>query len=342
MKNKLLALAGIGIFGIVLFSVSSNGVEVAFHQYWIEGKYEEPGNATLDVGDPEKVLFYVFSSLNDKVTVYPTENYYYFVFKSNGKEFWGNFRLSPEERDNGLLNFAYWEKQPGEKDVSERPYFYKQYGPADGLFLGKIGERKYSVEYKGKKVIFNLYHVPQELPQFRLADGEVFSQRTFDESGFGFYLIYNKQDPHFIFALDESRIVPDNLAAFNNEIFIGEKSGFAFYNDVKNNRKLLMGVNSENTKENNYYDGPFDQLADNYIADESFKDYLEEAYPGAAGQIDNYGRFKDYNQGARMAVMPYYSYTSPEWLYDIIKECRKSYSGSKFYACITHDQKENF
>lgn len=337
--KKLFALGAALITLSGIFLIPSSKASVAFHQYFIEGRYKDPENVVLDTSDPEKVLSYVFSALDNEVTVYPTENYYYFIFKANGKEFWGNLRLAPEERDRGILNFAYWEKRP-DRETTEENSFYKQYGPADGISIKKISDLRYGVTYKDREVIFNLNKVPQTPPKFRLAKGEVFLQRTLDESGFGFYLIYNKLDPHFIFVLDEDRKVPDSLAKFNEDILVGEKSKFVFYLDKENGRKLLMGVNLDNIDQNTYYDGPFDQLADNYINGTDFKNYLEATYPSVRGLIDNYGRFKDY-AGARVAIMPYYPYTSPEWVYGIIKECRKSYVGSKFYDCITHDEKEN-
>lgn len=338
--KKIFSLAAVFLVSAGILLIPDSQRPVAFHQYWIEDRYQEPANAILDVGDPQKVLSYVFSALGEEVIVYPTENYYYFVFKADGREFWGNFRLAPEERDRGILNFAYWEKRPDGAPKEENS-FYKQYGVADGISIKKISDWRYQVSYQGKDVIFNFNQVPQTLPKFQLANGEFFVQRTLDESGFGFYLIFNKLDPHFIFVLDEERKIPDKLTSFNGEILAGEKSKFAFYWDKENNRKLLMGVDTNNIAQNTYYDGPFDQLADNYITGSDFKTYIEAAYPSARGLIDNYGKFKNYD-GARMAIIPYYPYTSLEWLYDIIKECGKSYAGSKFYACITHDQKEEF
>jgi hypothetical protein len=343
MKRKLLALAGIAIFGIVLFSGTNDSVPVAFHQKFIEtGEKQELKNSILDLNDIDTVFWHVFSNLEPEVIVYPTENYYYFVFKANGKEIWGNIRLAVEEREAGLLNFAYWEARSA-ADGGEAPISsYKQYGPKDGLAIEKFSDFKYAISYNGKKVIFNLNEIPQTHPKlFTLESGEVAVQRTLDESGFGFFLIFNKKEPHFMFVLDEERNVPDRLVNFNNELATGEKSRFAFYLDKKNQRKILMGVHTENIMRNNYYDGPFDQLADNYIKNDDFKKYLEATYPELTGQVDNYGKFIQYDD-ARVALTPYYPYSSTEWLYGIIKSCGESYVGNRFYACITYDQKEKW
>ena len=58
---------------------------------------------------PGAVFQYVFSRLPPEVHVYPTENYYYFSFFSEGKWFWGNMRFGVDERDRGLLPFVYYE-----------------------------------------------------------------------------------------------------------------------------------------------------------------------------------------------------------------------------------------
>lgn len=329
--------------GAVLTYLPSEAVPVAFHQKFIEtGEKQEFKDTPLDLSNIDKVFWHVFSNLESEVVVYPTENYYYFVFKANGKEIWGNIRLAVEEREAGLLNFAYWEARfaadGGEAPISS----YKQYGPKDNLTIEKISDFKYAISYNGKKVIFNINEIPQTQPKlFTLEDGEVVVQRTLDESGFGFFLIFNEKEPHFMFVLDEERNVPDRLFKFNNELATGQKSRFAFYLDEKNQRKILMGVHAENITSNNYYDGPFDQLADNYIKTSDFKKYLEATYPELIGQIDNYGKFIQYPD-ARVALTPYYPYSSIEWLHGIIKSCGEAYAGNKFYACITYDQKEKW
>ena len=63
----------------------------------------------LNVDDPMAVFGFVFGSLPERVTVYPTENYYYFGFLQGGIRYAGNLRLDARTRDDGKLNFAYYE-----------------------------------------------------------------------------------------------------------------------------------------------------------------------------------------------------------------------------------------
>ena len=48
-------------------------------------------------------------------------------------------------------------------------------------------------------------------------------------------------------------------------VLIGRRSGFAFFKDIALHRKLLVGVYAGNIDVNNYLDGPFDQLPDNFL-----------------------------------------------------------------------------
>ena len=62
---------------------------VAFHQSFIEGDYPEIKNSIIDLENTDQVFNLVFSSLGDEARVYPTENYYYFVFSAGGGSSFG-------------------------------------------------------------------------------------------------------------------------------------------------------------------------------------------------------------------------------------------------------------
>lgn len=294
--KKTLSLGVLLLLGSVLLISPDNRVSVAFNQKFIEGQKQELREISLNLENVDEVFDYVFSHLDSEVKVYPTENYYYFIFKDNGKEYWGNIRLAVGERDLGILNFVYWH-QP--------EVHYKKYGASDGVIIKKINDFRYSVNRGGREVVFNLNQIGQEPPKIaKLEKDEVFVQKTFDESGFGFFLIFNKSEPSFKFILNEESKVPDRLILSDGGLLIGERSGFAFSNDVKNSRKILVGVKEENVSRNAYYDGPFDQLADNYIKGTELKGYIEAVYPGLKGKIDNYGHYLDDSEG-RVAIAPY-------------------------------------
>ncbi len=328
----------------LLFYPKDSRPALAFHQDFIEGNYPEIREVSLDLNNTDEVFGFVFSSLRDQVRVYPSENYYYFVFKNRGQEVWGNLHLPPAAEVGRYLDFAYWifssgggsasggEEDPGESvQVFSR---YKRYDDLAGLTIQKLSPLGFQINFGGKSVFFELNNLSQAAPKSVIRKGEIFVERTLDESGQQFLLVYNPKLAHFMFVLDEERMMlPENLVSSSENILIGEKSGFAFYQDE--NRKILFAISADNVQKNNYYDGPFDQLADNFVP-VGFSVKLEAAYPYSKGRLDSYGRFTDVEH-SRLAVTPYYFYREPNELSGIIKGC-----GDKdFYDCLTHDFKED-
>lgn len=325
---------------IIWTQTGRSPVAVAFHQKFIEtGEMQKPKNADIDLSDIDDVFRYVFSALDSEVMVYPSENYYYFRIRVNKKDIWGNIRLSPPDLDKGILRFAYFEFNEVKEgnEFKKGLSWKKQYGPAEGLRIKEISEMRYNATHRGRNVIFNLHPINQSPPKlFMLIGNEIFVERTYDDSGHQFFLIFNKLNQNFMFVLNEENQLPENLIKLNQEnLLIGEKSGFVFYND--GNRKILVGVSLKNSLENNYYDGPFDQLADNYADQTEIAKYIQIAYPQTKDRIDKYGRFVD-NATNRVAVAPYHVYSFQGELIDVVKKCATSLW---FYECITHDHQKN-
>lgn len=328
MKKLVIGIILLSVVGGLLLVIPRPAARtVAFHQYFIEGQYFAPDPTKLDLENTEAVFQHVFLALDSAVVVYPTENYYYFVLNVDGKPIWGNLHLAPETRDAGLIDFAYWEfkdlprGKAGQPDLAnDRSVKYRQFGKSDGLAIKKLTDLQYQVSYRGKSVLFTLNHLPQTPPKnFSLRAGEFFTQKTFDESGYGFFLIRNTISSSFSFVLNDEMSLPETLILVAKNFWLGKKSGFVFYEDPEDHRKTLIGVKAENTEKNNYYDGPFDQLADNYVMGSEFKEAILAVYPLLAGKIDKYGQFLD-RPGARLAISPYQTYQKPEELYDIIKK----------------------
>ena len=92
----------------------------------------------------------------------------------------------------------------------------------------------------------------------------------------------------FHFILDETVKVADELVASQraDRILIGRRTGFAFYRDHQLDRKILIGAFESNSRLNNYFDGPFDQLPENFIEGEALRQAMIEADPSVKGQID--------------------------------------------------------
>lgn len=305
------------------------------NQKFIESLY-----SNLNVNDVEGVFRYVLFSLPEEVYVYPTENYYYFSFFSAGRWFWGNIRLGVEERDRGALNFVYYEYIDDPKSPDESPTWHKEFGAVDGVVVKKLSSRRYKVSYRGKGVVFNLNDIGQDPPRlFKLRSNERFLGSSFDESGYRFFLIFNKAHSHFMWVLNEEQGVPGVLKPVAPEIVYDALSGFAFYVNKKDRRKILIGVWAQNVRRNNYWDGPFDQLADNYVNTE-LSEFIQLAYPHTKSRIDKYGKFTD-EKGFRVAITPYSEYESLGDLFDALEECRKQ-PPDEFYPCITYDYKTSF
>lgn len=284
--------------------------------FWFFG-----GGASLDLKNELAVFEYVFSSLASSVEVLPGENYYYFKFWEGGREFWGNIRLEPRDRDEGILNFAYWD--------FNNPAFskFKQIATNDGLKIIKLSDFDYSLAFAGRVVEFRLNQISQAPPLVaNLRPGEKFLMRTFDESGLPFLLLFDEANKSFLWVLDGNPT-------------IDEKSDFVFYDDKDFNRKVLYGVSAENIKRNNYFDGPFDQLADNFIKGEGIRPYLEMAYPYTKGQIDSFGYFLENGArtSTRVAITPYYAYESDEDLRKFYKSCEGSVND--ILRCLTFDRR---
>jgi hypothetical protein len=349
MKKSILFILAVAcaITFLSLYSGPGAGdMKSRFFVYLNENKLEELSQK-IDLYDVNKVFGLVFSGLNDQVDVYPTENYYYFTFHANGKEIWGNIRLAREMRDMGYLSFAYWEFDNFPQQMDDPNFFTvsEKLGPEHGVNIVRTSPFDYLVEYEGKKVNFKLNQLEQKLPDsIKLRKGEKFMMHTFDESGLRFYLLFNDKSDDFIFVLDEEEGLREEFINLEENYLYGKRTQFVFYDDKENNRKILIAVFAENIKRNNYYDGPFDQLADNYITEATgLKDCIDKAYPYARGRVNDFGEFLDpYGKTTdiRIALTPYYNYYSMEDLMYFIQECGKE-KGDKFYSNLVYDYKKS-
>src|SRR3989338_3073747 len=282
------------------------------NEKYIQGLYNN-----LDLNDSMSVFRYVFTSLESNITVYPTENYFYFRFPAHGKMIWGSFSLSADTRDQGVFGFGYSEhnEDPNIADVWPRVGGGKELVAEDGVFVQKINDFTYSVTFENKTVIFHLNDVGLQLPQrFKLLPQENYVGPIFDESGIQLYLIFNKNVSHLYDVLNEDQFVPETFVQYTDDILIGSRTRFAFYDDKENNRRILIGVKGEDTLKNNWNDGPHDQMPDNYVYTGQIETqpYFEAHYQ-LQGKIDKYGNYIN-QTGVRVAVAPYRVYFKEEEL----------------------------
>jgi hypothetical protein len=301
-----------------------------FNQNVIEGLTAPP----LDLGDPDAVFFQVFAGLPEEVVVYPSENYYYFVLYVGERQVWGNIRLAAGSREEGLLSFGYFEFVEFAARSGTGINGSKMFSQADGVDVVKIDEFTYLVRTRGKEVTFHLHQLAQTPPSlFRLGEGEVFVERTFDESGYQFFLLFNERENYFFWVLNEEAPLPDILDPVADDLLVGKRSGFAFWVDEAHDaRKVLFAVRKLSVTRNDYHDGPFDQLADNYADETNVSEYMQRAFPALRGRIDKYGYYTDRVRPMRVALSTYLTYFAQSDLLRFIELVRES---SDPYAFIS-------
>ena len=88
---------------------------------------------------------------------------------------------------------------------------------------------------------------------------------------------------------------------------------------------------------NNYFDGPFDQLPDNFIVGESLRDAILAVEPKLAGKIDRYGISPDGKD--RFLIGPYRRYrTEKELLAFHACATDRRLPAAKYYECFVFDE----
>lgn len=301
-------------------------------QFANEGYYKDE----VDLEDVDAYFWHIFSRLPDEVTIYPSENYFYFIDYIAGRQIWGNIRLPAGRRERGVVSFGYSEfsefpSNPGNY-VSRSKYFTE----GDGLSIKSKDKDPFTwlVTYNKKTVTFHLHKLSIEPPKsFALKTNEVFIQRNFDESGMQFFLLFNTTGNYFFWVLNEEEIVPDEFTQLDKDILVGRRTGFAFWIDPeKTPRKVLATVRKISVTRNDYYDGPFDQLADNYVDHNKVSQWMERAIPSIKGRIDKYGYYTDVERPSRVALSCYGNYYTHGEVIDFVKRAKASSDAYQFIS----------
>jgi hypothetical protein len=294
--------------------------------------------ATLAIDDPMAVFAFVLGGLPDRVTVYPTENYYYFKFTHGHLRYAGNIRLDVQERDEGKIHFAYFEDLTEWKD--QGPIKHQVLGKEQGVEVERIARLTYRIGYRGRSVVFALNDLADaKPPPGLLGPDERYIGPVFDESALRLFLVYNGRLKLFHYLLDETIEVADQLAPaqVTDRILIGKRTGFAFYRDHRIDRKILIGVFEGNSRVNNYFDGPFDQLPDNFIEGETLREAILAVEPHLAGRIDRFGISPGGED--RYLIAPYHHYRIEDDLL-IFHECAtdKTVPADSYYECFVFEE----
>jgi len=290
----------------------------------------------FDIRSIDEVFDYVFSSLNDEVTVYPTENYYYFKFLHGGVPYAGNFRLDTADRDQGIVHFAYFsENNPFvDQEISQHRAYNRQFG----VTVEKKDELDYAITAKGRTVLFRLNDLRGVKPtEAQTATGEQYIGPVFDESGVQMFLMWNPATQTFHYILDEN-VVSESFfqSSASTQVKIGRRTHFAWYKDRYRERWILIGVRAAETSLNTYFDGPFDQLPDNFIEGDMLRDALLTLSPEVEGQIDRFGNSLDLK--GRMLVDPYILYSDESELAAFDQCAAAAIDEASYYPCFAIGQ----
>ncbi len=293
----------------------------------------------LDLEDPHAVFGHVFEQLPPRVTVFPSEGYYYFRFPMRGVTVKGTIVLFVNDRDRGIVSFGYTgeiESRPSRETHVSMPGRSFDFGPEDGLLLEEVDDWTYTVTYDQKLVTFSLFDpgLVAPLPS-KLASDERYVGTSLDESGIRFNLLFNETLQRLYWMLDERMFVPEALTIANDDVVVGARTRFAFYLDREHDRKLLVAVRAEEVEYNSWYDGPFDQLPDTYVR--MGKIDLKPLLVAHSGlrddSMDKYGHLLA-EPGARIPVASYRFYRSEDEL-DFVTDAKASTDGrSDFYSVI--------
>ena len=305
--------------------------QLSTNQQYLEEVMRPP---SIDIADLKAVFDFVLASLPLRVKVYPTENYYYFNFMHAHVRYAGNLRFDVKDRDDGQVHFAYFEDLAEWKD--EAPVTHRIMGKMDGVEVEKMGTLVYRVTSGSRSVVFELNDLSGVKPPPGLITAEErFIGPIFDESGIRFLLVYNRRLKIFHYLLDETTTVAEQFTPMRtaDRILIGKRTGFAFYRDHRIDRKILIGVFEGNSRVNNHFDGPFDQLPDNFIEGEDLRSAITAIEPRLKGRIDRLGISPG---GAdRYMISPYRHYRLEEDL-AVFDECAKGKDvpAELYYGCF--------
>lgn len=331
MKSlALLCLLAVGL--PILYPADSRAGTTIVHtnEEYLEEARNQPD---FKIEDKLAVFRMVLESLPESVKVYPTENYYYFWFHHNGIKYAGNLRFDAEDRDQGLVHFNYFKDfTPWQRDEAD---FSALLGSKDGVKIVKAGKLSYDVTFGEKTVRFDLNDLSGvKPPAGAVREGETYLGPVFDESGMRFFLVFQEELKIFMFILDESPPASDqfNVLVASDRLSIGIRTGFAFYEDRYSKRKILVGVNQLNTSINNYFDGPFDQLPDNFIEGEALRRAILAASPEMKGNIDRFGNSPD--NETRYLIAPYLQYEDESEL-GVIAKCAATEKPPVYYNCFS-------
>jgi hypothetical protein len=251
---------------------------------------------------PLQALRYVWQRLPERIEVFPGENYVYWRVQEGDVQVRGNVRLAKGAREQGLLNIGYG-RYRGSEMLSQH---HAALGPEQALLVSCPGSLEVRVTFEKKEVLFRLADIPQDVPEWLKDDPELsFVQRTHDDSGTRFLLCHHRAVSTFLWLRDEAFTDNETLepSSPGSPFRRGNRSGFLYA--PWGEHWWLWAVPKRQLVENLEYDGPFDQLSDNFALALKTKDWLEKVHPDLRGRIDELGAFLPGKGSGRVALKNY-------------------------------------
>jgi hypothetical protein len=297
--------------------------------------HEPPNAAEVHFEDTQAILRYVFESVPPVAIVYPTEMYYYFSFPLRERMVAGNLRFVDAEQ--GILHIGYFDKAAQSRSQ------HAALSKADGVVVQVVSQGSYRVTYRDREVLFILAQRSLRCGTSpKLLRTETCITGVLDDSGIPMELIYDGIHHAFFFVLNEAFPPIDPLVPIEgggNRYLYSRRTDFVFFNDVRERRKLLVAVAARNVYENNYFDGPFDQVPPRL----ELKGKLEAAYPYLKSDpIDAHGNFLN-REGQRVAISPYLDYQSlDEAVAELKSRERRGVLPAQKWAALTYESKRDF
>ena len=292
---------------------------------------------TVDYKKPADFFDYLFKRFPSYAVVYPTETYYYYTAPmADGTVISGNMRLL--DAQDGILHIGYFDKNDPHNEGSSG--WAADFGPEDGVSIKAISEFVFDVTYQGRTIRFSLSDFLHESPkELQLLAEEEFVSQIQDESGMRFFLLYNNKTASFYYLLNEENGVNETVNEFVDHYLLGSRTNYVYYYDRNYNRKILVGLSKQSIYNNDYYDGPFDQVPPRL----PIKEKLEAAYPYVKyrGGIDAHGNFVE-QEGSRVAISPYFDYENLSQLKNYLDRCTEDKGKSVFWSCLTYETKKDF
>ncbi len=319
--------------------------KVSFNQQYLESNWSQAENNSTPKAsrstiyqDPRAVLHHVLVWLPDNPVVYPSEMYYYFEFLDGPHVLSGNLRFT--DAHNGVLHMGYFDRTGNAENIakswSEHEGVQVRFNPDDSTM---------TIRFEQHEKRFRIFDPPTHPADATFADEPdlVFVTGLIDESGFHFDLFFSAMHNTFFYTRRSNCPFPAQMHVLDEtssyKLLMDSISRFVFLEQTEA-PLILVGVDLANVVENNYYDGPFDQIPPRL----PIKALLERAYPYVVyrGGINEHGEFIELS-AQRVAISPYLQYGSVSDIRDhVVLRYEHNETGVSRWIGVTREWKQDF